>query len=201
MREEMNRERFEQQLHFLREIDRMKQIARQTLLMDGSRVENDAEHSWHMAVCAMLFAEYAEQEIDLARVLKMALLHDVVEVYAGDTYVYDAQAVRTQKAREQAAAERLFGLLPEDQSAEFRAIWDEFDRKETSESKFANAVDAFMPNYHNYVTNGEKWQEHGVTKQMVLGRNTFMREGASELWDAMMRFTEDAVKQGYLEEE
>ena len=194
--------RFEKQLDFLREIDRVKSVFRNTILLDGSRRENDAEHMWHMAVCAMLFREYVDAEqIDMFKTLKMILLHDVIEIYAGDTFAYDAVGKTTQAQREYEAADRLFALLPDDQNAEFRALWDEFDAQATDEAKYAHLVDAFMPLLHNYTTEGLKWRELGVKKDMVLERNEIKIEPSSaEIWRYVQNMIEDAVAKGYLPE-
>jgi putative hydrolase of HD superfamily len=193
-------ERFERQLAFLREIDKVKSVYRNTILMDASRRENDAEHSWHMAVCAMLFLEYADDKsIDMLKVLKMIMLHDTVEIYAGDTFAYDAEAKETQKDRETAAAEKLFGLLPPDQNEEFKALWLEFEDHKTAEAKYARLVDTFMPIYHNYVTQGQKWRELGVTKEKVLARNEpRIRDASADIWDYIQSSVADAADKGYL---
>jgi len=195
-------ERFEKQLDFLRVIDQAKSVFRNTVLLDGSRRENDAEHMWHMAVCAMLFQEYVDdQELDTLRTLKMCLLHDLIEIYAGDTFAYDAVGKTTQAQRECEAADRLFSLLPDDQNAEFRALWEEFEARETTEAKYANLVDAFMPLLHNYTTEGLKWRELGVKKDMVLERNANKIEPSSaEIWRYVLDMIEDAVAKGYLPE-
>jgi len=198
----MDKERFSKQLDFLREIDKVKSIFRNTILLDKSRCENDAEHSWHMAVCAMLFQEYAnDKNLDMCKVLKMIMLHDVVEIYAGDTFAYDPVGTETQAEREALAADKLFALLPDDQKKEFRAIWDEFVEYATPESKYAHLVDTFMPIYHNYITQGLKWRELGVTKSKVLNRNSHIKAGSEEIWNFVCEIVDDAVAKGYLRDD
>ena len=149
------------QVSFITEIDKLKTIQRQTLLLDGSRQENDAEHSWHLAMMVVVLAEYSNRPIDVARVVKMVLVHDVVEIDAGDTFAYDEGAHHDKEAREQTAADRLFGLLPKDQAMEMRALWDEFEAGETADAQFANAVDRMQPVLHNALTGGKQWLKHG----------------------------------------
>src|SRR5438105_4045656 len=161
--------RLSQQLRFLIEIDRAKQILRQTLLMDSSRQENDAEHSWHMAVMAVLLAEYAvEPQIDLLHVLKMILIHDIVEIDAGDTFVYDTTGHLDKLDRERTAADRIFALLPADLGVEMRGLWDEFEAQETPEARYAAALDRFHPLLHNLETEGGAWRKHGITRDRVI---------------------------------
>ena len=196
----MNYERLEKQLAFLREIDKAKSIFRNTLLLDSSRRENDAEHSWHMAVCAMLFIEYLNEPInDMGRLLKMIMLHDVIEIYSGDTFAYGNIAeLSSQKDRELAAADKLFSLLPEEQTREFRSLWDEFEASDTPEAKCARLVDTFMPVYHNYITKGQKWLELGVTKEKVLVRCKWIKNSSDELYNFICGIINDAVEKGYL---
>ena len=195
----MDAKRFSMQLQFLREIDQVKSVFRNTILLDQSRRENDAEHSWHMAVCAMLLLEYAnDKNIDMGRTLKMILLHDVIEIYSGDTFAYDPAGIETQDERERLAADRLFSLLPADQNDEFRSIWDEFEERSTSEAKFAHSVDRFMPIYHNYMTQGLRWREMGVTKTKVLTRNQTIRDGSEEIWSYVCEIVNESVEKGYL---
>ena len=198
----MDYERLEKQLAFLREIDKAKSIFRNTLLLDSSRRENDAEHSWHMAICAMLFTEYLNEPInDMARLLKMIMLHDLIEIYAGDTFAYGSIAeLSSQKDRELAAADRIFALLPEEQAREFRSLWDEFEANTTPESKCARLADTFMPVYHNYMTKGQKWRELGATKDKVLTRCKWIKQGSDELYNFIYTLIEDAVQKGYLPE-
>jgi putative hydrolase of HD superfamily len=192
-------ERLRKQIEFIIEIDKLKQIYRRTILTDGSRAENDAEHSWHLAVMAILLAEYADQkDLDIFRAVKMVLIHDVVEIDAGDTYLYDEQAAKDKALREQKPADRLFQLLPEDQAKEFRMLWEEFERRATPEAKFAAALDRFQPLLHNYVTQGKSWKKHGVTSDKVIQQWQYLREGSSTLWKHAQMLIRDAVEKGYL---
>jgi putative hydrolase of HD superfamily len=195
----MTDDRLERQLRFLREIDQLKGVFRQTWLLDRSRKENDAEHSWHLGVMAMLLAEHAAGEnLDAARVVRMVLVHDLVEIDAGDTFAYDAEGERDRADREQAAAARIFALLPDDQGAELRALWEEFEARETPEAKYAAALDRLQPLMHNYFTEGAAWKEHGTTADQVTERNRHMAEGAPRLWVFARSLIDDAVEKGYL---
>lgn len=176
-------ERLEQQFAFLQEIDKEKQITRQTYLADGSRKEGDAEHAWHLAVMTLLLSEYANSEIDVLRTMSMVLIHDLVEIDAGDTYAYDEAGKETQARREQLAAERIFGLLPEDQGRRLRALWEEFEARETPEAKFARSMDNLQPLLLNHASGGKSWAEHGVRLEQVLGRNRPTPEGSRTLWE------------------
>ena len=186
------------QIQFLLEIDRLKQITRRTLIADGSRRENDAEHSWHLALFAVVLAEHGPAELDLARVIKMVLVHDLVEIDAGDTYCYDPAACATQRDREVAAAERIFALLPPDQRDELRELWEEFEAKDTAESRFAAALDRLQPVLLNCHTQGRAWLEHGVTRAQVIERNRHIAAGAPRLWEYALALIDDAVEKGYL---
>ena len=191
--------RLTQQVQFILEIDKLKHVFRQTLLTDQSRYENDAEHSWHLAVMAILLAEYAtEPQLDLPRVMKMVVIHDLVEIDAGDTFCYDQEAVETQLERERAAADRIFGMLPPDQKNEFRALWDEFEARTSVESKFANALDRLQPLLHNLNTDGGSWRAHDVTIDRVVKRCSPIGDGAPALWAAAHEWIKDAVKDGLL---
>jgi len=192
-------DRLERQLSFLREIDRAKGIQRQSWLLDLSRKENDAEHSWHLGVMAVLLAEYAPGPVDVAKVMKMVLLHDVVEIDAGDTFAYDDIARTRQRQRERRAADRIFAILPADQAAEVRALWDEFDASRTPEAKFAAALDRLQPLMHNYFTEGSTWREHGVKMSQVIRRNRDMAEGSPRLWAYAESLIRDAAEKGYLD--
>jgi len=196
----MDLARLDKQLGFLTEVDKVKSVFRNTLLLDKTRRENDAEHMWHMAVCALLFQEYLDDpKIDMLKVLKLVLVHDVVDIYAGDTYAYDMAGHETQALRERQAADRLFALLPADQEREFRSLWDEFEEHTTNEAKYAHLLDAFMPLLHNYLTNGAKWQELGATRDKVLQRcRDKVKPCSSEIWNYLNNMIEDAVKKGYL---
>ena len=192
-------DRLASQIGFLVELDKLKQVLRQTWIMDRSRRENDAEHSWHLAVMAIVLKEYAADEsVDLAKVLKMLLIHDVVEIDAGDTFAYDTEGEKDKAERETAAAERLFGMLPRDQAAELRDLWEEFEARQTPESRFAAALDRLQPILHNYQTHGKAWRHHGISVDQVIARNRHMAEGAPRLWDFTESLIADAVKQGYL---
>ena len=180
-------ERLDKQFAFLREIDKEKQIERRTPLADNSRMENDAEHAWHMAVMALLTAEYANEKIDLLRTISMILIHDVVEIEAGDTYAYDETGKQDQRAREEKAADHLFGMLPEDQAAQFRALWEEFEARETPEAKFARTLDNVQPTMLNDASGGTSWKEHNIALSQVLTRNAHTGEGAQALWDYSYR--------------
>lgn len=192
-------ERLKQQLDFIIEVDKLKHVFRQTVLMDSSRRENDAEHSWHLALMAVLLAEHANwPDINLLKVIKMVLVHDIVEIDSGDTFCYDEEGYRTKAARENAAADRLFAILPEDQGEEIRALWEEFDARQSREARFAAALDRLQPMLHNYNTNGRTWQEHGVTSDQVMARNRHIAEGSAALWRYAEAMIHDAVEQGIL---
>ena len=195
----MDPERLEQQIEFIREADKLKTIDRQTLLTDASRRENDAEHSWHLALMALLLGEYADgKNLNLLHVVRMVLIHDLVEIDAGDTYCYDEAGYRDKAQRETAAANRIFNLLPPDQAAEIRDLWDEFEAAETPESKFANALDRLQPLMHNVFTDGQMWKQHGVVKSQVIDRNRKIADGAPDLWTFARKLIEKAVNKGHL---
>jgi len=191
-------ERFERQIRFVLEIDRLKTIVRRTYLLHADRAENTAEHSWHLAMMAILLSEYANNPVDVSRVVKMVLIHDIVEIEAGDTYFYDAAAELDKPVRERAAADRLFGILPPDQGEDLRQLWEEFEAADTPEARFALALDRFMPQLHNYHTQGRSWVEHGITADRVLERNASMAEGSSKLWECARALVDDAVAKGFL---
>ena len=193
-------ERLEGQLRFILELDKQKEIGRQTYLADGSRKEGDAEHAWHMAVMAFLLADYSNAEIDLLKTIKMILLHDVIEIDAGDTYAYDNEANKTKKARELKAADRIYGMLPEDQEKEYRALWEEFEAMETPEAKFANTLDKIQPLLLNHASGGISWREHRVKKEQVLNRNAKTHEGSEVLWEYAKKLIEENVKNGNIAE-
>ncbi|MBR1759414.1 MAG: HD domain-containing protein [Lachnospiraceae bacterium] len=188
--------RLEKQMQFIRELDKVKEITRQTYLADGSRKENDAEHSWHLAVMAALLAEYANEPIDVGHTMLMVLLHDVIEIDAGDTYAYDAAGNETKRARELVAADRIYALLPEDQAAYCRALWDEFEANETAEAKFANTLDKVQPVLLNDASGGISWKEHGVAKEQIIRRNAHTPEGSEELWAYAKGLIEKNVEKG-----
>ena len=176
-------ERLKKQLDFALEIDKEKNILRQTHLSGHGRNENDAEHAWHMAIMAYLLREYSNEPVDITRVMLMCLIHDVVEIDAGDTYAYDEEGKKTQKAREEAAKERIYSLLPEDQKEELAAIFDEFEESKTPESKFAHAIDNLQPLMLNNSNDGGDWREHGVSAKQVYGRQSRTKEGSEKLYE------------------
>src|SRR5438105_3936486 len=194
----MDNERFEQQIRFILEIDKLKTIMRRTYLLNADRAENTAEHSWHLAMMAILLAEHANEPVDVARVVKMVLVHDIVEIDAGDTYFYDTTATLDKSQREHAAADRIFGILPLDQGAELRQLWEEFESAQTADARFALALDRFMPQLHNYYTKGRSWAEHGITADRVLERNECMAEGSAKLWECTQSLLQDAIAKGFL---
>ena len=176
-------ERLKKQLDFALEIDKEKNILRQTHLSGHGRNENDAEHAWHMAIMAYLLREYSNEPVDITRVMLMCLIHDVVEIDAGDTYAYDEEGKKTQKAREEAAKERIYSLLPEDQKEELAAIFDEFEESKTPESKFSHAMDNLQPLMLNNSNDGGDWREHGVSAKQVYGRQSRTKEGSEKLYE------------------
>ena len=190
--------RLDAQLSFILEIDALKRVLRQTVHLDRARRENDAEHSWHLAVMVMLLAEYSTQPIDIRRVMQMVLLHDIVEIDAGDTFCYDVEGRKLQADRERVAADRLFGLLPADQAAEFRGAWDEFEAAESAESRFARAVDRMQPLLHNLETDGFAWKQHRVTRDEVVERNCPIGDAAPKLWTYLLTRIDDAHARGWL---
>ena len=192
-------QRLQQQIEFMMEIDKLKTISRKTILTDRSREENSAEHSWHIAMAVFLFSEYAQdKKIDLYRVIKMLLVHDLVEIDAGDTYCYDHQGRKDQAQREQEAAERIFKILPTDQSRFFRVLWDEFENRDTPESRYANALDRFQPFLQNYFTKGKIWRENNITRRQVMDRMQPIFDGAPLLWNLVELLIDDAVQKKYL---
>lgn len=194
-------ERFKRQLQFLIQVDQMKNVLRQTLLVDRSRRENDAEHSWHIALMAMIFYEYADQtRVNLGRVIKMALVHDLVEVYAGDTFAYDEEGYESKEEREKMAADRLFSVLPDDQAKEIRDLWEEFDKMETPDAQYAAAMDRMQPFVNNYMTQGHTWRLGGVNKDKVLRRMDMVRQSVPELWPFVESVIKDSIEKGYLKE-
>ena len=192
-------DRLERQIRFIRELDRLKTVQRQTWLMDTSRKENSAEHSWHIAVMAMVLAEYAPAgDVDIGRVIQMLLVHDIVEIDAGDTFCYDKSAASGQHEREERAALRLFGLLPEDIGLNFKALWNEFEARETPEALLANALDRLQPILNNYYSDGKAWQANGISRRQVRARNRAMADGAPELWGYIENLLDRAVDRGLL---
>lgn len=190
-------ERLDRQLAFIAELDKMKSIIRHTPLMDASRRETDAEHSWHIAVMALLLAEHADQPVDAVKVMKMLLIHDVVEIDAGDTFIYDVGGNADKAEREQKAADRLFGLLPDDQNAELRALWEEFEARETPEARFASSIDRFQPIMNNHLARGGSWQANKVQPETVLSFNESRIGGASKrLWTRIKEMVAISVGRG-----
>ena len=192
----MNRERFEKQLAFLLEADKEKNILRQTHLSGHGRRENDAEHAWHMAMMIYLLREYSNREIDLAKTMMMALIHDIVEIDAGDTYAYDSFGLKSQKEREARAAERIFGMLPQDQCDELCALFDEFEAGESAEAQFAKVMDNFQPLLLNNSNGGADWREHQVTKSKVIGRQQTSLHGSEDIWKYTEELINENVKKG-----
>ena len=198
----MEKSRLEKQFDFCLEIDQEKFIGRQTYLSDASRKENDSEHAWHMAIMTLILSEYANDDIDVLKTISMLLIHDLVEIDAGDTYAYDEEGKKTQHAREVAAADRIFGLLPEDQGTKFRALWDEFESGDTPESRFARTMDRVQPMMLNAASGGISWKEHGVQLSQILERNGSTKDGSNTLWEhALHHFIEPHVDKGCIKDE
>lgn len=194
-------ERLRKQKEFILEVDKMKQIYRQTHIRGGSRQENDAEHSWHLALMAFLLSEHSNEEVDVLRVMKMVLIHDLVEIDAGDTYAYDAAGNATKRQREEKAADRIFGILPEDQGQEIRELWEEFEAYETAESKFAHVLDNFQPMSLNDDNGGADWRRHQVRKSQILKRNERTPLGSRDIWECMEEMIEKNVEKGNIIED
>lgn len=193
--------RLEQQIAFILEIDKVKQIMRQTSLTDGNRKENDAEHSWHIALMALLLKEYAEDEVDVAKVMTMVLVHDLVEIDAGDTYAYDEAAAESKKEREQKAADRIFGILPADQGNYLRSLWDEFEAYETADAKYAHLLDNFQPMLLNDASGGISWKEHDVKKSQIYKRNAHIEETSKTIWEHMKQMVDKNIQKGNIMED
>lgn len=191
--------RLNQQFAFIREIDKEKFIGRQTYLTDAKRKENDAEHAWHMAIMTLLLSEYANQNIDVLKTISMLLIHDLVEIDAGDTYAYDEEGKKTQAERERKAADRIYGMLPEDQGKKLYDLWLEFEAQETPEAKFARTMDNIQPMYLNASTDGKAWQEHQVHLAQIMGRNSHTAEGSEVLWNyAYENFVQPHLDNGHI---
>ena len=191
-------ERLKKQLDFILEIDKEKNILRQTHLSGHGRRENDSEHAWHMAIMAYLLRDYANTSVDITKVMLMCLIHDIVEIDAGDTYAYDAEGLKTQKAREDAAKERIFSLLPEDQKKELVALFDEFEDFATPESKFAHAMDNLQPLLLNNSNGGGDWREHGVSAEQVYGRQKKTALGSEKLYEVTDQIIQEHIEKGNL---
>jgi len=188
--------RLRRQLDFLVELDKLKLVLRRTRVVGESRHENSAEHSWHLGVMATVLAEHAPEGLDLRRTLAMLLVHDVVEIDAGDTFAFDTEGNADKEERERRAADRLFGLLPADQADELRALWDEFEAHETTEARFANALDRFHALLQNTANHGGTWKEHGITREQILARMDPIREGAPPLWAYVLQVVDEVMGEG-----
>ena len=193
-------ERLKKQLDFALEIDQEKNILRQTHLSGHGRRENDAEHAWHMSIMAYLLREYANEEVDIGKVMIMCLIHDIVEIEAGDTYAYDTVNLATQKEREDRAKEKIFSILPDDQKEEMIGLFDEFEANQTPEARFAHAMDNLQPLILNHSNHGGDWREHGVTSKQVYGRQAKTREGSEVLYQATDEILQENIEKGYLAE-
>ena len=196
----LDNKRLLKQIEFITEIDKLKQIFRQNVVIGTKRNENDAEHSWHLAIMAILLSEYStDKNIDVLKVVKMALIHDLVEIDAGDTFCYDEKGYEDKEERERKAAERLFNILPSDQAKEIWDLWREFEELHTTEARFAACMDRLQPLILNYSTNGHTWQKPGVTSSKVLKRNGLLEENAPELWELVKEVVEDSISKGFLQ--
>lgn len=193
-------ERLDRQLLFTAEIDRMTKICRRTLLVDGSRRENDAEHSWHIAVMAMLFEEYTVEKADVSHTIRMLLVHDLVEIYAGDTFAYDVEGNKTKAEREKQSADRLFSQLPGEQGEKLRALWEEFEQRQTPEAKYANCLDRLQPFLHNTLTKGHTWRDGSTKRFQVEERMEILREFMPKIHEWLVKNMDRAVENGWLSE-
>lgn len=191
-------EKLKKQLKFILVIDNMKNIFRRNLLADGSRRENDAEHSWSLAMLAMLFEEYSAEKVDMEKTLKIALVHDLVEVYAGDTFAYDLKGNEDKLERETKAAQKLFEILEPEQGGEIRDLWNEFEEKKTPEARYANAIDRVQPLINNYMTDGYTWKDGDVHAPQIYKRNEIVRTAAPELWELVEGIVDDSIESGIL---
>lgn len=194
----MINERLKKQIEFMIEIDKMKNLYRQTYVLGEDRRENDAEHSWHLAILAFLLSEYSNAPIDVLRTIKMVLVHDIVEIDAGDTYCYDTEGYKSKAEREEKAAQRIFGMLPDDQKKELYNLWREFEECNTNEAKFASVLDRMQPLILNYTKGGISWKEHGIFKEQVSERNKQCKEGSQPLAELIDSIINDAAEKGYL---
>ena len=197
----MDKEKFQKQLDFILEIDKEKSILRQTHLTGYTRQENDAEHAWHMAIMIYLLKEYANEEFDVTKAMMMALIHDIVEIDAGDTYAYDVENKKTQEEREKKAAERIFSILPEEQKKELKGLFEEFEAGETKEAKFVRAMDNLQPLLLNNSNDGEDWKKRGIKKSQVLKRQERTKPGSEEIWDFSVKLVQENVEKGNLIDE
>ena len=195
----MEKDRMKKQWEFALEIDKEKYIGRQTWLSDGKRKENDAEHAWHAALMAVVFSEYANENIDVLKTVLMILIHDLVEIDSGDTYAYDEEGKKTQRQREERGADRIFGMLPEDQGKQFRALWEEFEEWKTPEARFAHVMDNLQPMMLNAATDGKSWTEHGIRLEQILNRNRHTSKGSEVLWEyEKENFIQPHLEQGHI---
>lgn len=188
--------RLEKQIQFIVEVDKVKNIFRQTYLSDGERKENDAEHSWHLAVSAILLKEYVSEEVDLLKVITMVLIHDLVEIDAGDTYAYDSEGAKDKREREEKAADRIFSILPTEQGQYFRELWEEFEAYETEDAKYAHLLDNFQPMLLNDASKGKSWSEHQVKKEQIYKRNERIADTSETIWEEMQRIVEKNIQLG-----
>ncbi|HHV39220.1 MAG TPA: HD domain-containing protein [Tepidimicrobium sp.] len=193
--------KLEKDIEFIVELDKMKSILRQTRLIDRSRRENDAEHSWHISVMALLLSEYADEDVDVCKVIKMLLIHDVVEIYAGDTFCYDVEASKDKKERELKAADKIFGILEEKKGRELRALWEEFEEKKTKEALFAASMDRLQPFLNNYYSDGGTWKRFNVSKSAIYERIAPLKNSSKELWKFARNMIEDSFDKGYIRRE
>lgn len=192
-------DRLDMQLMFTAEIDKMTSVLRRTMLLDKSRRENDAEHSWHIAVMALLFEEYASEPVDIGHAIKMCVVHDLIEIYAGDTFAYDVEGNKSKAEREEKAADRLFALLPEEQGAYIRALWEEFDRMETADSKYAACLDRIQPFFHNTLTEGHTWVESGTTNRAAVEkRMSIVKKFMPKVYPWVEKNIDNAIAKGWL---
>ncbi len=191
-------QRLAQQIQFILEVDKLKNIIRRTYVPGGDRHENSAEHSWQLALMALTLAEHANEPVDVSQVMKMVVIHDIVEIDAGDTYFFDDAGATDKSQREQKAADRIFGLLPADQAAELHQLWDEFEARETPESRFANAIDRVMPLLLNYETRGKSWRENGIRNEQILPRMAHVADGSEAIWQLIQSIVAAATAKGHL---
>jgi len=192
-------QRLEKQMNFIKEMDKLKSIRRRSLLINEDRAENDAEHSWHLALAAIILSEYSSEKIDLLKVMKMVIIHDIVEIDAGDTYCYDKEGLKTQEKREMEAAQKLFGMLPKDQKTELFTLWHEFEDKQTPEAKFAASLDRLQPILLNYSKGGIAWKKRKIKRQQVEERQNVTQEGSQDIYNYIMEVIEAAYNEGMLQ--
>lgn len=195
----MINDKLKKQLDFIIEIDKVKEIIRMTYIASGSRRENDAEHSWHLAIMAFLLSEYVDDDIDITKVMKMVLVHDLVEIYAGDTFAFDEKGYEDKEERERNAAEKLFSILPEDQYKEFKGLWEEFEECQTKEAKYGAMLDRLQPLILNYAVGGGSWKEHGISAEQVYKRNEItLKEGPEEFKEIINFVVNECLEKGYI---